>query len=318
MRGVRWSLPFGLIYRIGKDDSRRRIPRAAAILAGVWIACVALFCGLDAAVSGAANAFTCGVVAIGAAALLVAAAAVYERVICKFVGINEFAEITLIKEKVFMLFVMVLEIPLLTFLLGFVVTHGLDTFLGWYGAVAAVALTLFYAYSFRSMIATRIESLFRGMTERERIGLDFNVFYRAQVKRYRGGERHLYEEYSYIGRYTEIFDLGHRFCLSIPDLGGRYHDWFLVFYIGCATVEILYCYFWWPCFAWMDTLCRLFAGFGHLVVAIDGALDQLAGVKAGLAPVGWAFLCLSVLCALLKSKVDAWTESYRARRRRDA
>jgi hypothetical protein len=156
-----------------------------------------------------------------------------------------------------------------------------------------------------------------GDDEAKRLADGFDRLYHTEVEYMRAPARHLYVDYTYLGRYTEIFDLGHRFFLSIPNVGGSFRDEFMFLYLGCATVEIMYCYFWWPAYSIMDSVSRLFAGFGHFFVALDPLLAILTGREGSrLAPIGWAFSFFGVLAILVRSKVDGWVRGWEAARQR--
>jgi hypothetical protein len=188
MTGVTWDIPRGFFYNIVERMYRWA---AVGVIFAAYATFVGVFCGVDRLIVGSVNAFS--------SAFFAATWGLYTGVICKRVKENDFPEIVLVKEKVFMLFVMILQIPMLSTLLGFVPEYGLSTFLGWYGLVAAIVLTVYYVYSFWSMISGRIESLFKKQPGEDRFAKDFDDAYHTQVKSYRTAERHLYEDYTYIG-----------------------------------------------------------------------------------------------------------------------
>jgi hypothetical protein len=246
-----------------------------------------------------------------AAVFAVASCVVYYKIICEYVQENEFEEIDLAKQKIFMFFVMVLQIPMLSHLLSFTTRYGFGTFLGWFGVIVAIGLALTYAVSFWKLIGVDLKPLplLEG-DEIKRLQKGFDLHYHSEVRNMRAPARHLYVDYTYLGRYTEIFDLCHRFFLSIPNVGGRFRDEFTLLYLACATVEILYCYIWWPAYSVMDSVSRLFAGFGHFFVALEPLLVIVTGKQGNrlLAPLGWLFSLLGVLVILLRSRVDAIVE----------
>jgi hypothetical protein len=150
LSAVHWEIPYH--YFIGiKNKGKKSSLRIAAVCIGIVFAfavLVGIFCGLEVALLGSLNVFTVTVVSLLAAAFALGACLIYDGIICKFVQNNELEEIDLAKQKIFMFFVMVLQIPMLSHLLGFITTYGLDTFLGWFGLIVAIGLAITYAVSF--------------------------------------------------------------------------------------------------------------------------------------------------------------------------
>jgi hypothetical protein len=317
LSGVRWQIPWH--YFIGIKNAGRSTLGMTVVWAGIilaFAAFVGVFCVLEVVISGTVNAFTVTVVSVIAAVLALGVCLIYDRVICRFVQQNEFEEIDLAKQKVFMFFVMVLQVPMLTHLLGFTAEYGPWTFLGLFGFCAAIGLAVMYAVSFWTLIDVDLQQhpLLGGKAEP--LENEFDRMYHTEVQYMRAPARHLYADYTYLGRYTEIFDLGHRFFLSIPNLGGDLRDEFTFLYLISATIEIMYCYIWWPAYSVMDSVSRLLAGFGHFFVALDPLLVILTGKQGNrLAIVGWVFSILGVLAILLRSKVEAWIENREAKKR---
>jgi hypothetical protein len=84
MRGVRWGLPYSKIYKIGKHGSERSVGRYVLTCLVRFATCAAfvgVLCGLDTAVGGSPNPFTCSVFALLGFALFIASCVIYIRVI---------------------------------------------------------------------------------------------------------------------------------------------------------------------------------------------------------------------------------------------
>jgi hypothetical protein len=249
----------------------RFVPVVAVILSLLVI--IGLFIGFDYLISKQLNFCTYSIIILLAIALCIIFLIVLVRYIPKQTRKGDFAKLRMQKEKFFMFFVMILQLPLLTYFISLVTAYSYTSMLGIYALAAAVLLTFHYGRSFSQKISRRVEKIITGMsigTSEESAA--FDEMYHENVQA-RTPDQHLYKDYTYRGRYTEVFDLCHRFLLTCAVLLPDTVEAIVV--LLCAVVELLYLYFWWPFYMQHQGIYRTLGAFAHLFMAIDAMLINL-------------------------------------------
>lgn len=128
---------------------------------------------------------------------------------------NAFPRLRLDWQRIFLLLICVLQMPLLNYFMSLASTYSFYSLLGIYAWIMAIGVTVYIIRVFWVNISTSTDILAKGI---DLEGDEFQQCYMKKVLEYRSPVQHLYEDYTYtIGRYTPIFDIVHRFILCFGE-----------------------------------------------------------------------------------------------------
>ena len=135
-----------------------------------------------------------------------------------FMQSNAFPRLRLDWQRVFLLLLCVLQMPLLNYFMSLASTYSFYSLLGIYSWAMAIGVTVYIIRVFWVNIAASTRILAKGIHLDADGGWEFQQCYMKKVLEYRSPVQHLYEDYTYtIGRYTPIFDIVHRFILCFGE-----------------------------------------------------------------------------------------------------
>jgi hypothetical protein len=284
--------------------------RRFVVFSLIIIGLLGTYIGLDRAFFGASNSFTYACAVLAVVAFLFVCGWVYFRYASRYVRKNALPKLRNYKQKLFVTIGMVSQGFLFDELVGVLGTYPSETFLGVYTWIVLITVPLLLTFfTFKKWIDNAMEVIFGSEAPEDPEVYEQAEDYARRIDAYPSAYRKLYDDFRYRGRYTELFDLVHRFVLFLAELLPQAE---LVIVMTCAVFENLYVLIWWPEAGAIKIWPRALGGFGHFFLALDALLCKneaisptgsfVIGKVLGLVPPG---IGMAVTCYAFKKDVQS-------------